>query len=139
MHFLFSLLRIKDLYMFRALIAHPQEALYKRHLVYCVRVKSVGCTRSAVLCTPILVQNKILYFSLFTLRYVTLRYALSGQSPIKYYFLPSHRYKLPGYATTPRLKTTSLTTTQIATSISLRKIPIPDQPNLRPKSNLKKI
>jgi hypothetical protein len=28
--------------MFRALLAHPQEALHKRHLVYCVRVVSVG-------------------------------------------------------------------------------------------------
>jgi hypothetical protein len=28
MHFLFSLLRIKDLYMFRALLAHPQEILH---------------------------------------------------------------------------------------------------------------
>jgi hypothetical protein len=27
MHFLFSLLRIKGLYMFRALLAHPQEVL----------------------------------------------------------------------------------------------------------------
>jgi hypothetical protein len=45
MHFLFSLLRIKGLYMFRALLAHPQEAVYKWHLVYCVRVMSVGCTR----------------------------------------------------------------------------------------------
>jgi hypothetical protein len=35
MHFLFSLFRIKGLYMFRALLAHPQEALHKRHLVYC--------------------------------------------------------------------------------------------------------
>jgi hypothetical protein len=42
MHFLFSLLRIKSLYMFRALLAHLQEALHKRHLVYCVRVMSVG-------------------------------------------------------------------------------------------------
>jgi hypothetical protein len=33
MHFLFSLLRIKGLYMFRALLAYPQETLYKRHLV----------------------------------------------------------------------------------------------------------
>jgi hypothetical protein len=32
MHFLFSLLRIKGLYMFQALLAHPQEALNKRHL-----------------------------------------------------------------------------------------------------------
>jgi hypothetical protein len=43
MHFLFSLLRIKGLYIFRALLAHPQEALHKRHLVYCWRVMSVGC------------------------------------------------------------------------------------------------
>jgi hypothetical protein len=28
--------------MFRALLAHPQEALNKRHLVYFVRVMSVG-------------------------------------------------------------------------------------------------
>jgi hypothetical protein len=48
MHFLFSLLRIKCLYMFRALLEHPQEALHKRHLVYCVSVMSVGCTRSEV-------------------------------------------------------------------------------------------
>jgi hypothetical protein len=34
--------------MFQALIAHPQEALYKRHFVYCVRVMSVGCTRNEV-------------------------------------------------------------------------------------------
>jgi hypothetical protein len=27
LHILFNLLRIKDLYMFRALLAHPQEAL----------------------------------------------------------------------------------------------------------------
>jgi hypothetical protein len=44
MHFLFSLLRTKSLYMFRALLAHHQEALHKRHFVYCVRVMSVGCT-----------------------------------------------------------------------------------------------
>jgi hypothetical protein len=40
MHFVFSLLRIKGLYMFRTLLAHPQEVLHKRHLVYCVRVVS---------------------------------------------------------------------------------------------------
>jgi hypothetical protein len=45
MHILFSLLRIKGLYMFRALLAHPQQALHKRNLVYCVRVMSVGCPR----------------------------------------------------------------------------------------------
>jgi hypothetical protein len=48
--------------MFRALLAHPQEALYKRHLVYCVCVRSVGST-------PILVQptdtTHILYTKFF--------------------------------------------------------------------------
>jgi hypothetical protein len=45
MHILFNLLRIKGFYMFRTLLAHPQEALNKRRLVYCVRVMSVGGTR----------------------------------------------------------------------------------------------
>jgi hypothetical protein len=45
MHFLLNLLRIKGLYMFRVLLAHPQEALKKQHLVYCVHVMSVGSTR----------------------------------------------------------------------------------------------
>jgi hypothetical protein len=40
MHVSFILLRIKDLYMFRALLAHPQKALHKRHIVYCVRMIS---------------------------------------------------------------------------------------------------
>jgi hypothetical protein len=31
--------------MFRALLAYPKDSLHKRHLVYCVRVMSVGCTR----------------------------------------------------------------------------------------------
>jgi hypothetical protein len=48
MHFLFNLLRIKSLYMFRVLLAHPQVALNKLHLVYCVRVMSVGCGMVAV-------------------------------------------------------------------------------------------
>jgi hypothetical protein len=43
-----SLLRIEDLYIFRALLAHPQEALLLRHLVYCMRVMSVGCTTVGV-------------------------------------------------------------------------------------------
>jgi hypothetical protein len=34
--------------MFRALLAHPQEALHLQHLVYCMRVMSVGCTRIKV-------------------------------------------------------------------------------------------
>jgi hypothetical protein len=53
MQFLFSLLRIKGLYMFRALLTHLQEALHKRHLVYCVRVMSVGCTKILVQPTDI--------------------------------------------------------------------------------------
>jgi hypothetical protein len=48
MHFLFSVLRIKGLYMFLALLAHPQEALYKWHLVHYVRVMSGACTRIKV-------------------------------------------------------------------------------------------
>jgi hypothetical protein len=32
--------------MFRVLLADPQEGLNKRHLVYCVRVMSVACTRN---------------------------------------------------------------------------------------------
>jgi hypothetical protein len=48
MHFLFSLLRVKGLYMFRALLAHPQEVIHKRHLVYGVRIVSVGCTKIGV-------------------------------------------------------------------------------------------
>jgi hypothetical protein len=56
MHVLFNLLRIKGLYMFRELLAHPQEALHKRHLVYCVRVMSVGRNRIGVeLMSPTLV------------------------------------------------------------------------------------
>jgi hypothetical protein len=31
--------------MFRELLAHPQEVLYKRHAVYYVCVMSVGCTQ----------------------------------------------------------------------------------------------
>jgi hypothetical protein len=38
MQFLFNLLRIKGLYMFRALLSHLQEALLKRNLVYYMRV-----------------------------------------------------------------------------------------------------
>jgi uncharacterized protein YpmS len=48
MHFLLNLLRIKGLYMFRALLAQPQESLHKQHLVYCVRGMSVGCTKIGV-------------------------------------------------------------------------------------------
>jgi hypothetical protein len=60
MHFLFSLLRIKGLYIFRALLANSQEELHKRHLVYCVRVMSVGCTRIEVLhcCTSVVMHGQ---------------------------------------------------------------------------------
>jgi hypothetical protein len=34
--------------MFRALLDHPQEALHKRHLVYCVRIMSIRCGMVAV-------------------------------------------------------------------------------------------
>jgi hypothetical protein len=36
MHFLFNLLRTKGPFMFRALLAHPQEQLHNWNLVYCV-------------------------------------------------------------------------------------------------------
>jgi hypothetical protein len=52
MHFLFSLLRIKDLYIIRALLAYPREALHKRHLVYYVIFMSVGCTGIEVEVNP---------------------------------------------------------------------------------------
>jgi hypothetical protein len=48
MHFSLNLLRIKGIYMFRASLAHPQEAPYKPHLVYYVRIMSVGCGTVAV-------------------------------------------------------------------------------------------
>jgi hypothetical protein len=48
MHILFSLLRINGLYMYRALLAHRQEALHRQQLAYCVHVMSVGCTRVKV-------------------------------------------------------------------------------------------
>jgi hypothetical protein len=48
MHFLFNLLKIKSLYIFRTLLAHLQEVLHKRHLVYWVRVMSVGCYQNCL-------------------------------------------------------------------------------------------
>jgi hypothetical protein len=47
MHPLFNLVRINILYIFRALLAHLQEALHKQHFVYCVRVTSVGCSHAS--------------------------------------------------------------------------------------------
>jgi hypothetical protein len=51
MHFLFSLLRIKGLYMFRALLAHPQETAHKRYLVFCMRAMSAAHARSIPIAT----------------------------------------------------------------------------------------
>jgi hypothetical protein len=56
MHFPFNVLRINGFYMFQALLAYPQEVLYKRHLVYCVAcyvswlypTKRVGTMRNFV-------------------------------------------------------------------------------------------
>jgi hypothetical protein len=52
MKFSLNLWRIKGHYMFRALLAHPQEAIHKRHLVYCMRITSVGCGTVAVSLHP---------------------------------------------------------------------------------------
>jgi hypothetical protein len=41
MYFLLSLLRIKGVCMFRALLAHFQEVLHKRHLVYCKHARII--------------------------------------------------------------------------------------------------
>jgi hypothetical protein len=38
--------------MFRALLAHPQEALHKWHLVHCVHIMSVDCGTVAVKLQP---------------------------------------------------------------------------------------
>jgi hypothetical protein len=38
--------------MFRALLAHPQEVLHKRQVVYCVRIMSVGCGMVTVFENP---------------------------------------------------------------------------------------
>jgi hypothetical protein len=38
--------------MFRALLDHPQEVLHKRHVVYCVRIMSVGCGTVAMKLKP---------------------------------------------------------------------------------------
>jgi hypothetical protein len=40
--------------MFRVLLAHLQEELHKLHLVYCVRVVSVGCYQGWFYYTDIL-------------------------------------------------------------------------------------
>jgi hypothetical protein len=68
MQFLFNLLSIKDLYIFQALLAHPHEALQKRHLVCCVRIIIVGCTNIGVEMrfTPIPVQPTVITCTKYT-------------------------------------------------------------------------
>jgi hypothetical protein len=52
MYFIFNLLRINDLYMFAALLAHPHEALYKGNL----RARYVSWLHQDGSGTPTLVQ-----------------------------------------------------------------------------------
>jgi hypothetical protein len=73
MQFSFNLLRIKGLYMFRALLAHPQEALHKRHLVNCGRIMSVGCGTVAVILNK-LNEKCITLVSLYRSPTMLLRY-----------------------------------------------------------------
>jgi hypothetical protein len=56
-YFLFSLLRIKGHYVLRALLAHPQGALYKCHSVYCVRFHQFTAPGLKWNSTPIPVQQ----------------------------------------------------------------------------------
>jgi hypothetical protein len=69
MQFLFNLLRIKGLYvyMFRALLAHPQEAPRQRHLIYCVRIMLVGCGTVAAKLPLILNKLNEKYITLVSL------------------------------------------------------------------------
>jgi hypothetical protein len=58
--------------MFRALLAHRQEALHERRLVYRVRVMSVDCTRVKVLLrSAILIYNFIYYSNINIILLVT--------------------------------------------------------------------
>jgi hypothetical protein len=55
------------LYMFRALLAHPQEVLHKQRLVYSVRIMSVGCGSENVgLGFPKLFGHEILFSLKYT-------------------------------------------------------------------------
>jgi hypothetical protein len=54
--------------MFRVILAHPQKALKKLHLVYCVRVISVGCTTVKV---ELYLTSKISYLSVISGRFDT--------------------------------------------------------------------
>jgi hypothetical protein len=52
--------------MFRALLAHPQEALHQHHLVYCVRM-SVDCGTVAA---TVPIENILEIYSLQTYKLV---------------------------------------------------------------------
>jgi hypothetical protein len=56
--FCIQFLRINSLYMFRALLTHLQEALYKQQLVYCVCVMFVGCYQDWSVTAPLLTMSK---------------------------------------------------------------------------------
>jgi hypothetical protein len=48
MRFSFNLLRIESLYLFPALLVHSQDAMHKRHWVYCAPITSVRRATIAV-------------------------------------------------------------------------------------------
>jgi hypothetical protein len=50
--------RVGVAYMFRALVAHPQGALHKPDLAYCVRVMSVGRRINLVYGTNLLIGRR---------------------------------------------------------------------------------
>jgi hypothetical protein len=91
MHLSFSLLRIKGLYMFRAILAHPQEALHKRYLVYCMRIMSVGCGKVAVKLQPWFSTNWMksasCWFRYTDILWCTVRKTLRRKYAVQYYML----------------------------------------------------
>jgi hypothetical protein len=93
MHFSFSLLEIKGLYMFRALLAHPQEVLHERHLVYCVRIMLVVCGTVAV--SPshwtLATQKKLAYLSFHCLDHPPLS---PGLAPSDYHLFSGLKTQL---------------------------------------------
>jgi hypothetical protein len=46
--------------MFRSLLAHLQEALHKRHLVFRLRIMSVGCTSTGAELVSVRVEAQAL-------------------------------------------------------------------------------
>jgi hypothetical protein len=91
MHFLFSLLRIKGLYMFRALLAHPQEALHNgTWYTACVLCSFVSYLLFWCLFTLYIVYIFILlmqFVSLYNSRVVFLTGSRSAELPYDYIIL----------------------------------------------------